>query len=85
MLPLIAAIVITATPQAEKPATNKVCPVMGEAIDVNKSPKVVVEIEANGKKKAYEYYICCMGCAAKLQKDPLKYLNADGTLKNAKK
>jgi YHS domain-containing protein len=66
---------LVAAPQV-KPATNTKCPVAGEAVDPKTSPKVVV--------RGQEYYLCCKGCAAKLQKDPDKYLEKDGTPKNAK-
>ena len=32
-----------------------------------------------------EYRICCAGCDTKMLKDPDKYLQKDGTPKNAKK
>ena len=77
MLPilLIVAAVVAPAP-AVKPATNTKCPVMGDKVDPRKSPKVVV--------KGQEYYICCSGCKGTLEKDPGKYLNKDGTPKNAK-
>jgi YHS domain-containing protein len=59
-----------------KPATNTICPFMGSKV-TEKSPTVVV--------KGRTYYICCKGCDAKLEKDPDKYLNPDGSLKNEKK
>lgn len=63
------------TPQVAPP-TNTKCPVMGDAIN----PKTATTVVVNGRA----YYICCKGCAAKLQKDPGKYLLPDGTPKNAK-
>jgi len=61
MLPiLIVAALVAPAPEA-KPATNTTCPVTGEKVTA-KSPKVVV--------RGQEYFLCCMGCAAKLQKDP---------------
>jgi len=71
---LAAALVAAPTP---KPATNTKCPVMGEKINPAKSPKVVV--------RGQEYFLCCKGCDKKLQADPDKYLEKDGTPKNAKK
>ena len=35
--------------------------------------------------KDREYRLCCAGCDTKLLKDPAKYLEKDGTPKNAKK
>jgi len=61
---------------APKPAVNTVCPVMGSKVD-EKSKTVVV--------KGQTYRICCPPCAGKLEKDPDKYLNPDGTPKNEKK
>jgi len=52
---------------------NKVCPVMGNKVDVD-GPTV----EYNGKL----YGFCCPGCDAKFEKNPEKYsknLNEDGT------
>ena len=73
---LITAALVAAPQTAPKPPSNTTCPVMGEKVDA-KSPKAVV----NGQ----EYFICCKNCKAKLEKDPGKYLNADGTPKNAAK
>jgi YHS domain-containing protein len=52
---------------------NKVCPVMGNKVDVE-GPTV----EYNGKLYAF----CCPGCDAKFEKNPEKYsknLSEDGT------
>ena len=52
---------------------NKVCPVMGNKVDVD-GPTV----EYNGK----HYGFCCPGCDAKFEKNPEKYsknLSEDGT------
>jgi YHS domain-containing protein len=52
---------------------NKVCPVMGNKVDVD-GPTV----EFNGKL----YGFCCPGCDAKFEKNPEKYsknLSEDGT------
>lgn len=66
----------TTAASAPKPATNTVCPVTGDPVSA-KSKKVVV--------RGREYYYCCGGCEAKLKADPDKYLNKDGTPKNAPK
>jgi YHS domain-containing protein len=61
---------------AAKPATNTHCPVMGDKVNPAKSPKVVV--------RGQEYFLCCKGCDKKLTENPDKYLEQDGTPKNAK-
>ena len=58
---------------AELQIWNKVCPVMGNKVDVD-GPTV----EYNGKL----YGFCCPGCDAKFEKNPEKYsknLSEDGT------
>lgn len=76
MLSLLMALALTTTTEA-KPATNMVCPVLGLKV-TEKSKTVVV--------RGQEYRICCPGdCDVKLEKDPDKYLNEDGSLKNAAK
>jgi YHS domain-containing protein len=68
--------------QAPKPAPevqaadNAVCPVMGQKVD-EKSPVATVRGKA--------YRICCAPCGQKMEKNPDKYLEPDGTPKNAKK
>jgi hypothetical protein len=71
MFPILAALLILGTP-----ATNTLCPVMGSPVDA-KSQIV--------KVKDAEYRICCGSCERKLTGSPEKYLNADGTPKNAPK
>lgn len=61
---------------APQPATNAVCPVLGGKVS-EKSKTVVV--------RGRTYRICCGGCDTQLLKDPDKYLQKDGTPKNAKK
>ena len=56
--------------------TNTTCPVLGNAVTPGKSPIV--------KAKGREYYVCCSECIPKLEKTPDKYLDEDGTPKNAK-
>ena len=72
------ALAVLAAPAADapKPATNTKCPVMGDKVNPAKSPKVVV--------RGQEYYLCCKGCDKKLLENPDKYLEKDGTPKNAK-
>jgi hypothetical protein len=76
MLAPLLALTILAAP-AVKPATNTVCPVLGNKVSPGKSPKVTV--------RGQDYLLCCAGCDTKLAKDPDKYLDKDGTPKNAKK
>lgn len=78
MLFALALVSALAAPQADapKPATNTKCPVMGGKVNPSK-PKVVV--------RGQEYLLCCKGCDKKLLADPDKYLEKDGTPKNAKK
>jgi YHS domain-containing protein len=66
---------LIAAPQA-KPATNTICPVAGDKVTA-KSKTVAV--------RGQEYRICCAGCDKKLLAEPDKYLNKDGTPKNAPK
>lgn len=75
MLTMLITAALVATPQA-KPANNTICPVGGDKVNA-KSQKVVV--------RGREYYICCPGCDKLLKANPDKYLNKDGTPKNAKK
>ncbi len=60
---------------AVKPATNTLCPVLGNPVNA-KSKTVVV--------KDQEYRVCCMGCPEQLKANPDKFLKPDGTPKNAK-
>ncbi len=73
MIALLLAAAITV--QAPKPATNLKCPVLGNPTDAS-SPAVTVRGQA--------YRICCGGCPTQLATNPDKYLNKDGTPKNAK-
>ena len=75
MLNLLLTLAVAATPHA-KPATNTKCPVLGGKV-TEKSKTVVV--------RGQEYRLCCGGCDAQLLKDPDKYLEKDGTPKNAGK
>lgn len=70
-------VALVALPAGEKPkpATNAKCPVMGSKV-TEKSPTVVV--------RGQEYRLCCKGCDKKLEANPDKYLEKDGTPKNAK-
>ena len=76
------ALVVLAAPGADRPATpkppiNTLCPVMGNKVNPAKSPKVAV--------RGQEYLLCCKGCDKDLVANPDKYLNKDGTPKNAAK
>lgn len=74
---LFLSVAILAAPGVEKPksASNTRCPVLGNP--VNKNLKVAV--------RGQEYFLCCKGCDKDLVADPDKYLNKDGTPKNAAK
>jgi len=73
---LLVAAFTTAPADAPKPAANLLCPVAGEKVS-EKSKTVVV--------RGQTYRICCAGCDTKLKANPDKYLEKDGTPKNAKK
>ena len=75
MLNLLLSLAMTASPQV-KTATNTKCPVLGGK--VSETSKTVVV-------RGREYRLCCGGCDANLLKDPDKYLEKDGTPKNAKR
>lgn len=74
--PLIVASLVASPGQAPKPATNTLCPVLGGKVTPGKSPKVVVQ--------GREYLLCCAACDKDLLGNPGKYLEKDGTPKNAK-
>jgi len=76
MIPLLLTAALAAVAvQAPKPATNLKCPVLGNSTDA-KSETVVVNGQA--------YRLCCGMCGPDLKANPAKYLNKDGTPKNAK-
>ena len=74
--PLLALSLLAATAAKPAPATNAACPVLGGKV-TEKSKTVAI--------RGREYRLCCAGCDTKLLKDPDKYLEKDGTPKNAKK
>ena len=76
LAPLLALTILAATAAKPIPATNTTCPVLGGK--VTESSKTVTV-------RGREYRLCCAGCDANLLKDPDKYLQKDGTPKNAKK
>jgi len=77
MFATLLALSFLAAPAAKPaPATNAICPVLGGK--VTESSKTVVV-------RGREYRLCCAGCDANLLKDPGKYLEKNGTPKNAKK
>jgi len=76
MLPLLLTAALFAAPaDAPKPPANTRCPVTGEAVTAKSGTAVV---------KGRTYAICCAGCGPKMQKNPEKYLKADGTPLNAR-
>jgi YHS domain-containing protein len=74
-LPLCLAL-FAAAQEPPKPAENTICPVMKQKVS-EKSKTVTV--------KGREYRICCPPCGEKMEKEPDKYLNPDGSLKAEKK
>jgi YHS domain-containing protein len=76
LAPLLALSLLATTAAKPLPATNTVCPVLGGK--VTESSKTVIV-------RGREYRLCCAGCDTNLLKDPDKYLQKDGTPKNAKK
>jgi hypothetical protein len=76
LAPLFALTLLAAPAAKPTPATNTACPVLGGK--VTESSKTVIV-------RGREYRLCCAGCDASLLKDPGKYLEKDGTPKNAKK
>jgi len=75
MLNLLLTLAMTASPQV-KTATNTKCPVLGGKVS-EKSKTVVV--------RGQEYRLCCGGCDTTLLKNPDKYLEKDGSPRNATK
>ena len=74
---LILAALVAAPSGNPRPASNTICPVLGGKVTPGKSPKVVV--------RGQEYLLCCPGCDKKLLAEPDKYLQKDGTPRNAPK
>ena len=71
LLPLCFAVFV-ATQAEPVPVNNTVCPVMKQKVG-EKSQTAVV--------RGRIYRICCAPCKQKLEKDPDKYLNPDGSVK----
>ena len=76
LLPICLTIVTAFAQEEPRPPENTVCPVMGQKVN-EKSSTVVI----NGRT----YRICCAPCGGKLEKDPDKYLDPDGSVKKEKK
>ena len=76
LVPLLALSILAAPAAKPIPATNTICPVLGGKVTASSKTVVV---------RGREYRHCCAGCDAQLLKDPGKYLERDGTPKNAKK
>jgi len=76
LLPLCFTLLTAVAQEEPKPAENTVCPVMGGKVS-EKSPTVVV--------KGRAYRVCCEPCGPKLEKEPDRFLNPDGTLRSKKK
>ena len=75
LTPLLTLALMAAPAQKPAPATNTKCPVTGEKVDAHSKTAVV---------RGHTYRICCPGCDQKMEQDPGKYLEKDGTPKNAK-
>ncbi len=76
MIALLLTVALAAAPTvAPKPATNIICPVLGNPTDAKSSTVTV---------KGQEYRVCCSMCPPLITANPDKYLNKDGTPKNAK-
>ena len=74
--PFLALAILAAPAPAAKPATNTKDPVCNMMVtDKDKT------VEVRGQA----YRVCSKHCVEALQKDPDKYLNKDGTPKNAVK
>jgi YHS domain-containing protein len=76
LTPLLALSLLAAPTAKPASATNTLCPVLGGK---------VTETSKTVTVRGHAYRICCAGCDTKLLKDPDKYLEQDGTPKNAKK
>lgn len=77
MLPsLLTTLALVAAPAPPKPATNSLCPTCPMKVS-DKDPQVVVRGRA--------YRVCCKTCGGDLEKAPDKYLEKDGTPRNAAK
>ena len=76
LAPLLALTILAAPAAKPLPATNTVCPVLGGKVTASSKTVAV---------RGREYRLCCAGCDTSLLKDPDKYLQKDGTPRNAKK
>ena len=74
--PLLALSILAAPAAKPVPATNTTCPVLGGKVSASSKTVVV---------RGREYRLCCAGCDTDLLKHPDKYLEKDGTPKNARK
>jgi hypothetical protein len=72
---LALAVAVAAAAAAPKPASNTLCPVLGNPVTAQSKTVVV---------RGREYRVCCMGCPEELKAQPDKFLKPDGTPKNAK-
>jgi hypothetical protein len=76
LAPLLVLSILAAPAAKPIPATNTACPVLGGKVTASSKTVAV---------RGREYRLCCAGCDVQLLKDPDKYLEKDGTPKNAKK
>ncbi len=75
LTPLLVPVLMLAADPAPAPATNSQCPTCPMKVS-DKSPAVAV--------RGRLYRVCCMDCGKDLQKNADKYLEKDGSPKNAK-
>ncbi|NTV74597.1 MAG: hypothetical protein HGA66_10365 [Holophaga sp.] len=64
-------------PAAVEPSTTKACPVCGKSIEPGQGTKISL--------RGREYLVDDTACSDQLMTDPDKFLEPDGTPKNAKK
>jgi hypothetical protein len=76
LAPLLALSLLAAPVAKPAPASNTICPVLGGKVSASSKTVVV---------RGHEYRLCCAGCDTDLLKDPDKYLEKDGTPRNARK
>ncbi|BDU73158.1 hypothetical protein [Mesoterricola silvestris] len=63
-----------ASPSPSKPPTNGRCPVLGNPVSERNQSTTV---------RDHSYRVCCDECRTDLEKNPEKFLNQDGSPKNA--
>lgn len=74
MTATLLAATMLASPSTAKPAANGRCPVLGNPVSDRNQIATV---------RDRSYRVCCEDCRADLAKNPDKFLNPDGSPKNA--